>query len=170
MIPAPSGMKDRPFAERLHFIPRYLTRAPQARLVRLFRRHLERAPGWVLLTTTGRRTGLPREVLLPCTRFDGCILVISTYGWQSDWMRNLRRLPIVRVTEHGRQVSGRAEVLEDVEVRQKLLAAHPFFVPFPTRLMDLLHRTLLRPVWVPLLRWWVRGRPVVLIRVDGAGR
>ena len=62
-------------------------------MVWLFRRYFERAPGWVLLTTTGRRTGLPREVLLPCERFPGALLLISTYGSRSDWIRNIRRNP-----------------------------------------------------------------------------
>src|SRR5512140_2760970 len=100
-MPQPADVTAHPFAERLHFIPR-LIRYPQSVLVRLFRHRLERAPGWVLLTTRGRTTGLPREVLLPCERFDACVLVISTYGWRSNWIRNIRRHPLVRVTRAGR--------------------------------------------------------------------
>jgi hypothetical protein len=55
-------MPQEPLAARLHFIPRAL-RTPQGALVRRFRRYFEQAPGWVLLTTRGRKTGLPREVL-----------------------------------------------------------------------------------------------------------
>jgi hypothetical protein len=40
-------------------VPRAI-RPIQTALVRVFRRYFETAPGWVLLTTTGRRTGLPR--------------------------------------------------------------------------------------------------------------
>lgn len=155
----------RPFAERLHFIPR-LIRYPQSMLVRVFRNYFEHAPGWVLLTTKGRRTGLPREVLLPCHRFDGRLLVISTYGYRSNWMRNLQRQPKVRITSAGRVAEGRAEIIERLETRQSLVSTHPFFVPFPTRFLDALHRTVLRPVWVPFLRWWVRRRPVVVIHVS----
>jgi len=53
-----------PFAARLHFVPRTLRR-PHAWLVRVLRGYFERAPGWVILTTRGRRTGLPREVAPP---------------------------------------------------------------------------------------------------------
>src|SRR6185436_11903886 len=67
-----------PFAARLHFITRFTSRV-QTVLVGLLRRYFVRAPSWVLLTTRGRRTGLPREVLLPCERFEGGGLVISTY-------------------------------------------------------------------------------------------
>lgn len=154
----------RPFAERLYFIPR-LIRYPQSMLVRLFRSYLEHAPGWVLLTTKGRKSGLPREVLLPCERFDGCVLVISTYGWRSNWIRNIQRHAEVQVTCAGRTADGRAEIIEDVGRKQALVSAHPFFVPFPTRLLNLLHRTVLRPLWVPFLRRWVRPRAVVVIHV-----
>ncbi|MBI1814999.1 MAG: nitroreductase family deazaflavin-dependent oxidoreductase [Deltaproteobacteria bacterium] len=155
----------RPFAERLHFIPRLIVRHPQALLVRLFRNYIERAPGWVLLTTKGRKTGLPREVLLPCERFDNRVLVISTYGWRSNWMRNIQSHPEVRITCEGQTMDGRADIIEAVLVRQELVSAHPFFVPFPTHLLNAIHRTILRPLWVPFLRWWVRRRPVVVIHV-----
>ena len=153
-----------PFAARLHFLPRLLRR-PQAFIVRLLRRYFERAPGWVLLTTTGRKTGLPREVLLPCERIhDGTLMVISTYGWQSDWIRNIRCNPQVRVTCAGWVLEAQAEILEDLESKQSLVSAHPFFVPLPLGVLNTLHCTLLRPVWVAFLRWWVRSRPVVVIR------
>jgi len=66
-----------PFAARLHFIPRRM-RGVQAAIVNARRDYFSRAPGWVLLTTTGRRTGLPREMLLPCARSENCIFLIST--------------------------------------------------------------------------------------------
>lgn len=77
-------MAQEPFAARLHFIPRAL-RGPQNTLVRLLRGYFERAPGWVLLTTRGRNTGLPREILLPCERSSEGLILISTYGWRSNW-------------------------------------------------------------------------------------
>jgi deazaflavin-dependent oxidoreductase (nitroreductase family) len=153
-----------PFAARLHFIPRLLLRYPQATLVRLFRRYFEQAPGWVLLTTRGRRTGVPREVLLPCERFRDGLYVISTYGWRSDWIRNLGKDPRVEVTCAGWAIAGLAEIIEDLETKQSIVSAHPFFPPLPVALLNFLHRTLLRPLAVAFLRWWVRSRPVVVIR------
>ena len=90
-------MAQEPFAAHLHFIARAV-RHPQNALVRLFRRYFERAPGWVLLTTRGRKTGLPREVLLPCERTPDCLIMISTYGWRSNWVRNIQRDPNVTIT------------------------------------------------------------------------
>jgi deazaflavin-dependent oxidoreductase (nitroreductase family) len=152
-----------PLAARLYFIPR-LIRWPQTVIVRLFRRYFERAPGWMLLTTTGRKTRLPREVLLPCERFADALFTISTYGRRSDWIRNILNDPDVQVTCAGWRVRARAEVIDDLEAKQAIVSAHPFFPAAPIAPLNFLHRTLLRPIWVPFLRWWVRSRPVVVIR------
>ncbi len=84
-----------PFAAKLHFITRPVGRLNAAR-IRLARGYYLRSPGWVVLTTIGRRTGLPRQTLLPCGRREGEIVVVSTYGWRSDWIRNLRKNPQVK--------------------------------------------------------------------------
>jgi deazaflavin-dependent oxidoreductase (nitroreductase family) len=151
-----------PLAARLHFVVRGL-RGVHAFLIRTLRGYFTRAPGWVLLTTRGRKTGIPREVLLPCVRFDGTILVMSTYGERSDWMRNLRRHPHVRVTHRGRVVDARAEVVEDLPRKRALVTAHPFFAPAPFALVHVVALTILRPLVILQLRRWVRPRPVVLL-------
>src|SRR2546428_13561830 len=84
-----------PFAARLHFVPRALRR-PHSWLVRILRGYFERAAGWVILTTRGRRTGLPPEVLLPCERTADAIIGISTYPCRPAWIRNLGKAPQVR--------------------------------------------------------------------------
>ncbi len=154
-----------PFAARLHFIPRAI-RPLQNRIVRVLRRYFEQAPGWVLLTTTGRKSGLPREVLLPCERTRDALIVLSTYGWRSDWIRNIRQNPHVSITCAGWVLDARAEVVEELEAKRALVSANPFFVPAPFAVLNFIHRTILRPLWVPLLCWWVRSRPVVVIRPD----
>jgi len=153
-----------PLAARFHVIPRVIIRPVQMALVRVFRRYFERAPGWVLLTTTGRKTGLPREVLLPCERFADGMIVISTYGTRSDWMRNILRDPRVRVTAAGWVVAARAEVVDDLATKRALVSAHPFCAPAPFGIVNWLHRTVLRPLTVGFLRWWISNRPVVVIR------
>ncbi len=155
--------RSEPLAARFHFLPRAI-RPLQGAIVRLFRRYFEHAPGWVLLTTTGRTTGLPREVLLPCERSRDALIVISTYGWRSDWMRYIRRDARVRVTCAGWVLSAQADVVEDLEAKLSIVSAHLFFPPAPFAILNWLHRTLLRPLWLPFLRWWVKSRPVVVIR------
>ena len=152
-----------PFAARLHFITRFTSRV-QTVLVGLLRRHFVRAPSWVLLTTRGRRTGLSREVLLPCERFEGGVLVISTYDRRSNWIRNIERDPTVRISCAGWMLPARAEIVDDLDTKRSLVTAHPFFVPLPVFPLNLIHITILRPLTIAFLRWWVTNRPVVLIR------
>src|SRR2546429_9696282 len=161
---APSVSQREPFAARLHFVPRAL-RGPHAALIRTLRGYFSRAPGWVLLTTRGRRTGLPREVLLPCARTDGEIIVISTYGTRSDWFRNLRKDPQVEVTAGGRRVPGRAEIVEGVFHKRAIVAADPIFPAPPFGPLNALARTVLRPPTAAALRPSVTRPPVVVIRL-----
>jgi deazaflavin-dependent oxidoreductase (nitroreductase family) len=156
-------MKQEPLAAHLYFIPRALRR-PQAAIVEWLRAYFEQAPGWVLLTTRGRKTGLPREVLLPCGRSADSIVVISTYGWRSHWIRNLREDPDVQVTCAGWPLRATAEIIEDLEAKQSTLAAIPFFPPAPFVWVHAVLCTILRPVLIFLLRRWVIPRPIVVIR------
>ena len=156
-------MSREPFAARLHFIPRALKR-PQAGLVALFRGYFERAPGWLILTTRGRKTGLPREILLPCERSRDAIIVISTYGWRSHWIRNLRQDPNASVTCAGLVLPARAEIVEDLAAKRALVSAHPFFPGAPFVWVHAVLRTILRPLLIASLRRWVTLRPVVVFR------
>ena len=161
-------MQREPFAAHLYFIPRALRR-PQAALVRLLRRYFQGAPGWVLLTTTGRKTGLSREVLLPCERSAGALVVISTYGWRSQWILNIQKDPRVCVTSAGWVLPATAEIIEDPERKRAIIDAHVFFPPAPFVLVHAVLCTILRPLLVFLLRRWVGPRPIVLIRPDAYG-
>lgn len=154
-----------PFAARLHFIPVALNR-PQAAMVRLLRRYFERAPGWVLLTTRGRKTGLPREVLLPCERWEGALLVISTYGRRAHWIQNIHANPAVHVTCAGWTLPAHAAIVADLDAKRALVGEHPFVPPAPFGVVHLVFRTLLRPLLVWRLRRWVKLRPVVVICLD----
>jgi deazaflavin-dependent oxidoreductase (nitroreductase family) len=156
-----------PLAARLHFIARDFGRL-QAAAVRRFRHYFERAPGWVILTTRGRKTGLPREVLLPCERSADFVIVISTFHWRSDWIRNLRRNPDVTVTCAGWAVPARAEIVEDSERKRAIITAHLFFPTAPFLPVHAVLRTILRPLLLLWMRKWVAPRPMVLIRPLGA--
>jgi deazaflavin-dependent oxidoreductase (nitroreductase family) len=156
--------RSEPFAAKLHFIPRAI-RGLQTGLVNRFRGYFSHAPGWVLLGTIGRRTGLPRETLLPCVRADGTVIVISTYGSRSDWIRNLRKNPAVKVTRDGAVVSGRAEVVEDLAKKRALVSEHPFFAPAPFKIVNAIALGVFRPALVAFLRRWVTVRPIVVIHL-----
>ena len=158
-----------PFAARLHFVTRVTNRL-QGFVVTALRRYFERAPGWVLLTTRGRTTGLPREVLLPCERFTEGLIIISTYARRSNWIRNIERDPAVTITCAGWVLPARAEIIDDVETKRSLVSAHPFFAPAPVIPINTIHITLLRPLLIAFLRRWVPPRPVVLVRATPSQR
>ena len=154
-----------PFLARLYFITRVTDRLQTYVIIKVFRRYFARAPGWVLLTTRGRKTGLPREVLLPCERFRDGLIVISTYGRRSNWVRNIEGDSAVIVTCAGWSLPARAEIIDELEIKRSLVSAHPYFPVAPVFPINTIHVTLLRPFMIAWLRWWVTSRPVVLVRL-----
>ena len=151
-----------PFATRLHGFAVAIQR-PQRALVERRRRELERAPHWVLLTTRGRKSGLPREVLLPCARGQGRMIVISTYARRAAWIHNIEACREVKVTSAGRTLDATAEIVDDPERKRALVEELPFVPLVPSLLVSKLARGALRPLVLPWLRWWVGPRPVVRI-------
>lgn len=161
---APKSPSSEPWAARLHGFARAI-RVPQESLVSLFRGGVERSRHWVLLTTRGRKTGLPREVLLPCARDRDRVLVISTYGRRSAWIRNLEACADVTITARGRTLEGRAEIVDDVARKQALVEEMPFVPLAPIGFVQTLARGPLRALAVAWLHSWVAPRPIVLIRI-----
>lgn len=116
-------------------------RSPRAPLIWRGMRAINRAPERMigrgrgprrvvlLLTTTGRRSGLPRTVPLQYEEVDGVISVASARGPQADWFRNAQADPHVRVQIGDRRLEGVAEpvVAPDriAEFFRLRLARHP---------------------------------------------
>ena len=69
----------------------------------------------LLLTTTGRKTGLDRTTPLQYEEIDGVYYVASARGRQADWFRNLQADPHVRVRVGERQFDALAEAITDPE-------------------------------------------------------
>jgi deazaflavin-dependent oxidoreductase (nitroreductase family) len=67
----------------------------------------------LLLTTTGRKSGLPRTTALQYEEVDGAIYLGSSKGAQADWFKNLVANPNVSVRVKSRQFSGKAEAVTD---------------------------------------------------------
>jgi deazaflavin-dependent oxidoreductase (nitroreductase family) len=65
---------------------------------------------YLYLTTTGRRTGRPREIEIWFTALDGRFYIIAERGEQAQWVKNLRHNPAVtfRVGDHIYEGSARA--------------------------------------------------------------
>ena len=71
------------------------------------------APWWVLLETTGRRTGRPRTTPLARGPVDGSVVwLTSVHGRHAEWVRNLAATPAVRIKLSGRWHRAHATVHE----------------------------------------------------------
>ena len=86
----------------------------------------------LLLTTTGRVSGLPRVTPLQYEEIEGAIYVASARGTQADWFKNIRANPQVRVRVKSRDFEGLGEaVIDPVRIADFLalrLERHPLFV------------------------------------------
>lgn len=67
----------------------------------------------MVLTTIGRRSGLPRRTPVNYARGDGEVYCLVGFGHQSDWYRNLLVNPNVQVWIGRQAWAGRVEVMTD---------------------------------------------------------
>jgi deazaflavin-dependent oxidoreductase (nitroreductase family) len=67
----------------------------------------------LLLTTTGRKTGMPRVTALQYEELNGNVLLGSSRGLKADWVRNILAQPRVVVQVKNRKFTGKAEVVSD---------------------------------------------------------
>ncbi|GAA3822227.1 nitroreductase/quinone reductase family protein [Streptomyces chiangmaiensis] len=91
--------------------------ALQRRLVNPVQR---RMPLQTLLETTGRISGLPRQTPLGGRRIGDSFWLVSEHGEKSQYIRNIRADPRVRVRIRGRWYPGTAHVLPDDDPRVRL--------------------------------------------------
>ena len=70
---------------------------------------------FLYLTTTGRRTGLPREIEIWFTERDGRYYLIAEHRESAQWVRNLRAQPRVHVRLGDRRFEATARVVDDVK-------------------------------------------------------
>ncbi len=93
----------------------------------------------LLLTTTGRKSGLPRQTRLQYEKQDGTLYVASARGQQADWFRNILANPHVEVQLEGQAWRGLAEPITDsvriADFLELRLKRHPLMI----RLMLLSH-------------------------------
>jgi deazaflavin-dependent oxidoreductase (nitroreductase family) len=77
------------------------------------------------LTTTGRRSGLPRTIEIWFGLHGDVVYLLSGGGDRSDWVKNLQRDPAVRVRLGDQTRSGKARVVadQDEDARARRLLA-----------------------------------------------
>ena len=83
-----------------------------------FQRHvanplMRRLPFHTLLETTGRVSGLPRRTPLGGRRVGDVFWLVSEFGERSQYVRNIKADPRVRVRLRGRWHTGTARLLPD---------------------------------------------------------
>lgn len=88
---------------------------PSALIIGLYRHGFARLLGRMilLLTTTGRKTGLPRLTPLQYEQVDGMYYIGSARGTKADWFRNILADPHVRVQIKTREFTASAEPVTD---------------------------------------------------------
>lgn len=79
-----------------------------------------RLPTQTLLETTGRRSGLTRRTPVGGRLSGGQFWLVSNHGAHSDYVRNLKADPAVRVRYHGRWHSGIARLAPEDDVGRRL--------------------------------------------------
>jgi deazaflavin-dependent oxidoreductase (nitroreductase family) len=67
---------------------------------------------FLYLTTTGRSTGLPREIEIWFVSFEGRFYVLAEHGQRAHWVRNILQQPRVQVRLGGREFDATARVLD----------------------------------------------------------
>lgn len=67
---------------------------------------------YLYLTTTGRRSGRPRQIEIWFTRHAGRYYLIAEHGLKAQWVQNLLADPVVRVRVGARRFRGRARVVD----------------------------------------------------------
>ena len=88
----------------------------------------------LLLTTTGRKSGLPRVTPLQYEELDGNIMIASARGTKADWYRNIVNNPEVNIRVKSCQFAGIAEPITDpqriADFLQYRLSKNPRMIGF----------------------------------------
>ena len=105
-------------------LKRRLARATTKYLVNPPIRALLRAgltpPTHALLETTGRRSGLPRQVPVGNGLRSDDFWIVTEHGYAADYVKNIQADPHVRVKVGRRWYSGAAEILADDDPRARM--------------------------------------------------
>jgi deazaflavin-dependent oxidoreductase (nitroreductase family) len=73
-----------------------------------------------MLETTGRKSGQPRHTAVGGKVIDNQFWMVSEHGEHSDYVRNIKANPAVRVRIRGQWRNGTAHLLPDDDPRQRL--------------------------------------------------
>jgi len=119
----------------------------------------------MVLRTTGRKSGLPRDAPLGYAILDGCVYCIAGFGAETQWFRNIQADPAVEVVLPTATFRGLAEEVTDPDEWARA------FRLLMTNLGPIGRATSgdVRGVADDRLREMGRGLPLVRIRPTGIG-
>jgi deazaflavin-dependent oxidoreductase (nitroreductase family) len=104
----------------------------------------------LLLTTTGRKSGLPRVTPLQYEEVDGAYYIASARGQEADWFKNILANSRVQVRIRDREFDALAEPVTD-----------------PVRIADFIELRLRRhPVMIRLIMHFFDGLPLRFTRAQ----
>jgi deazaflavin-dependent oxidoreductase (nitroreductase family) len=100
--------------------------------VKVFSRPNPPGPDVLVLTTIGRRSGLPRMTPLQYEEYQGAIVVGAGRGPRTDWLHNLMKTPQVEVQIKGEKFSAMADPITDcaqgADFLEYRLRKHPIMI------------------------------------------
>jgi deazaflavin-dependent oxidoreductase (nitroreductase family) len=125
-------------------------RALNARMAENYRRGFGPTRLVLLLTTTGRKSGLPRVTPVQFEQVGDAYYIASARGQAADWFKNICANPNVSVQVRDREFEAVAEPVTD-----------------PARITDFIELRLRRhPVMIRLIMWLFDGLPLRFSRAD----
>src|SRR6266403_2768898 len=71
-----------------------------------------RVTQFLYLTTTGRRSGQPREIEIWFTQRDGCYYIVAEHRWETQWVQNVLAEPRVRARVGDQEFAARVRVID----------------------------------------------------------
>ena len=104
---------------RLQWVQRHLVNPPAKAAV-----WCGLVPGFVIIETTGRRTGETRHTVVGMHMEGDVGWVIAEFGRHAGYVRNLEAHPDVRVRMHRQWSTARARILDDDDPQARLSAFH----------------------------------------------
>jgi deazaflavin-dependent oxidoreductase (nitroreductase family) len=112
-----------PLFER--FAPPRIVRRYQRIAMPLFRASAGWTPGFGLIETTGRRSGLPRRTPVGGSIRGDSFWFVAGIGRRTSYMRNIEASPRVRVKALGKWRTGTAYLCPDDDARRRRFTVSP---------------------------------------------
>lgn len=117
----------------------------------------------MVLTTRGRRSGQPRHTALEYRQHGSKFYLVSAWGRQAQWVRNLKAEPNVTIQCGRRTYAARARVVDDVGEANRAIQLFRRQLPYiyDTLLAKVVGQPTMRPYEAATL-----GDRVTVVRLD----